>query len=373
MALLIWQDALFAYDNAIALDPSFANAYMKKAKLLAQLGRRTEAENIYATALKINPYSVYIYDERAKLRMLAKDYKGALEDLNRAVDIAPNNVLIRDHLIDDLIALEFYEEALQEIDSLLANGYQIVRELEKKALVLLLTKEIDLCEEILLELLSIDGRSAFAHDLLGVVYLTKNQPSEALTEFNKALSIDSMMVVAYHNRALAHRLLNDKESAMEDLNRALDIRQDLERIYYSRAIVKKEMGNVDAALNDYDRAIKINSEFDDALYNRAYTLKLMGNYAGAMSELEELLFSNPESAEAWNMKGNIKVLYAQYFEAISDYNQAISLNQDFGTAYYNRGLAKLMNNQFTDGCQDLEQALSLDFEKADIKLNAFCR
>lgn len=24
MALLIWQDALFAYDNAIALDPTFA-------------------------------------------------------------------------------------------------------------------------------------------------------------------------------------------------------------------------------------------------------------------------------------------------------------------------------------------------------------
>jgi len=30
MALFNWQDALFAYDNAIAVDPSFATAYMKK-------------------------------------------------------------------------------------------------------------------------------------------------------------------------------------------------------------------------------------------------------------------------------------------------------------------------------------------------------
>lgn len=371
MSLLIWQDALFAYDNAMAIDPTFAQAYMKKAELLAKLGRRTEAEKVYQKALKINPYAAYIYDGRAKMRMLAKDYKGALQDLDTAVGLRRDDAEIRDHLVDDLIAMQLYERAVAEIDSLLAMDYRVIHELEKKALVFMLSDDLDSCLETIETILSIRNDSPFAYDLKGVVHLKEGNPELAVTALSEAIRLDSSMVVAYHNRAIAHRLLGDPQAALHDLNTAIDIRQDMEKVYYSRAILKKEMGNIDDALDDYNTAIRINSEFEDAIYNRAYTLKLMGDYAAAMSDLEEVLFENPESAEAWNMKGNIEVLYAKYSEAIQYYDQALSLDPELASVYYNRGLAKLMNNQFRDGCQDLQTSLDMDFQKAEKKLTAF--
>ena len=74
MSLANWQDALFAYDAAVTMDPTFATAYMKKANLLAKIGRQQEAMKLYDKAIQLNPYSEYVYDTRAKLKMLAMDY-----------------------------------------------------------------------------------------------------------------------------------------------------------------------------------------------------------------------------------------------------------------------------------------------------------
>ena len=89
LSMAIWPEALSAFDNAIILDPSFATAYMKKANLLAKIGRTVEAEQLYAKAIQLNPYSAYIYDSRAKSRMLAQNYKDALSDLQLAVGLPP--------------------------------------------------------------------------------------------------------------------------------------------------------------------------------------------------------------------------------------------------------------------------------------------
>ncbi len=372
MSLLLWPEALQAYDNAVAYDPSFATAHMKKADLLAKLGRTTEAEKVYAQAIKLNPQAAYIYDGRAKLRMLSNDYRGALTDLNTAVGMDRESAEIRDRLVDDLIALEMYEQALLEIDSLVASDFRVGYELEKKALVQLLEGDFAECTATLNTILLLNPRSAFAHDMRGLMLLKEGRVENALDEFTEAIETDPNMVIAYHNRAIAYRLMNNDDAAMADLNMALSIRQDLEKVYYSRALLKKEVGNLQGALQDYDRAIRINDEFEDALYNRAYTLKLLGDKAGALSDLHRILVDSPNSAQAWNMKGNIEVVYAQYPEAVQSYDRALLIDADYAEALYNRGLAKLMYNRVREGCLDLQTSLNLGFARSETKLTAFC-
>ena len=147
MSFANWQEALFAYDNAIAIDPSYSTAFMKKANLLAKIGRNQEALKLYDRAIQLNPYSEYIYDSRAKLKMLAMDYSGALDDLNNAMAIDPSNEKIRDRKVDDLIAMKAYEQALVELDTLIMADYKVVYELERKALVLMLIDSVAECRK----------------------------------------------------------------------------------------------------------------------------------------------------------------------------------------------------------------------------------
>ena len=65
-----FEDAIFSYTNAIATDNAYAEAFMKRSSMLQRLGRTTEAKRDYETALRLNPYSAFVLDEKAKLNYL---------------------------------------------------------------------------------------------------------------------------------------------------------------------------------------------------------------------------------------------------------------------------------------------------------------
>ena len=366
-----WQDALFAYDNAITQDPTFATAYMKKANLLAKIGRRQEAVKLYDRAVQLNPYSEYIYDSRAKLKMLAMDYTGALSDLDKALSINPDDK-IRDHKVDDLIAMKAYEQALVEIDTLINSDYKVGYELERKALVQMMMDSTQECEETVEQLLQVNPNSAMAHDILGLLELKEGKYPKALEHLTKAIELDETFALAYYNRGIAFRYLNNNEAAMNDFNKAIEIRQNLAQFYFTRALVSKAEGEMDDALEDYDKALLLNDNFNAAFYNRAYTLKILGEYTSALSDIDEFLFTDPDSPEAWNLKGNAHTLQSDYLRAIDSYTQAINSNPEYAEAFYNRGLVNVLSIRIPDGCTDLEEAERLGYERSSVKLQAFC-
>lgn len=56
MKLGQFEAAIMAYDNAVAQNPFFAEAYIKRALAKKRLGRNAEAEVDYKTALRFNPF-----------------------------------------------------------------------------------------------------------------------------------------------------------------------------------------------------------------------------------------------------------------------------------------------------------------------------
>lgn len=85
-----WDEGLNYYNEAIALDPSFAPAYREKAELLKDAGRYTQAIEAYAGYKEHNEncrvnqrYAMFVY--------LAKDYKNALIELEKALPCNDKN------------------------------------------------------------------------------------------------------------------------------------------------------------------------------------------------------------------------------------------------------------------------------------------
>lgn len=367
-----WKEAIMAYSNAIAMDQSYATAYMKRATLYQRMGAHKQAVKDYDRAMQLNPDSEYIYDNMAKLRMLAMDYKGALKDINSAITEDPTNGEFLIARIDNLIALSQYRVALRQIEILDEKDQEPKETYERKAIIhLFLEDEVNL-RLYVDSLLMLEPTSAVGHDLKGVYLLKQEDYTNAIEAFTNAIESDSTFALAYYNRAVAYRYSGNAEQAIADLNKSISIRQDIPNVYFVRGLMEKDEGNLDSALTDYQRAINIDGTYADAIFNKAYTLKALGDYTRAFQEAEKIANIPSDSPQNWNLKGNVQVLFGAYSDAIQSYTTAINSSQNYAEAYYNRGIAKIMDMQLSDGCTDLEHSLSIGCKVAKSKIAQFC-
>jgi tetratricopeptide (TPR) repeat protein len=364
-----WTDALAAYTNAVVSDPGFADAYMKRAMLNKRIGANKEADDDYNRAIAINPHSIYIYDQRFKLDLLAIEYfahdqKQSLHDNTSPIQI--------DHEADYYINFNAYENALVLIDSLIGMGFEKEFELEKKALIYFLNDDFISCEKYADSALVISKNSALPHDLKGLSLLKRGACNEAVVAFSKAIEIDPLFSVAYLNRAIAHMRCGKNEEALNDLQTSIEMNQKVASSYYLQGVLLGQKGDIKRSLESYDNALAEDNYYTKALFNRSFTWKMMGDFTKAMDDANTIVELQPESPEYWNLKGNMHMLYADYYEAITSYDNAIMLKPDYAEAYYNRGLAFLMSYTPKRGCEDLNESKRLGYNRAAEAILNFC-
>ena len=364
-----WNDAMLCYGNAINADASFADAFMKRAVLHRKLGMNREADLDYQRPVSLNPGSVYIYDQRFKLNMLAMEYYGSNPSAQAMDNVQP---IALDVLADDWIQRGAYQKAMELTDSLIAMGFEKDFEWEKKALLHLLQGEWVKSGEAADSALMISSTSALAHDLKGLSQLKAGQSALALESFTKAIQLEPNFAVAYFNRASAYIALGDVQMAMKDLEKGFRMNQEASMNRYVQAIAMQPKTNWSEAINTYNDALELDGSNTQILFNRAFTWKMLGDFSKAMEDAQRIVELAPDSPQYWNLKGNMHMMYAEYTEAAECYGRAIGLNAEYAEAYYNRGLAFLMNYDPDNGCMDLNQSAFLGYQRAIETKDLFC-
>lgn len=100
-----WDEGLNYYNEAINVDPNYAPAYREKAELLYKAGRYNPAIEAYAKYLELNN-SCRVQQRYASFIFLTKDYKKAIEELERAKMCNPDNAIIH-----RLLGYSYYESS----------------------------------------------------------------------------------------------------------------------------------------------------------------------------------------------------------------------------------------------------------------------
>src|SRR6266496_2510009 len=107
-----FQDALLAFENAIQLDPTFADGYEGKTSALCALGRYQEALTSVETALQLDPHYAASYNDKGNILYEFKWYEDALNYDGRALQLEPDNIDAFLGRASTLSALGRYQEAL---------------------------------------------------------------------------------------------------------------------------------------------------------------------------------------------------------------------------------------------------------------------
>jgi len=96
-------DALVAFRDAIAMDPTYGRAFLDLATAREASGDAAEAERVLSMALERIPGFPEARARRARLREWRGDGKGAADDLELALDDRPTDLALHNRLVEACI------------------------------------------------------------------------------------------------------------------------------------------------------------------------------------------------------------------------------------------------------------------------------
>jgi tetratricopeptide (TPR) repeat protein len=84
------EEAIAAWDKAIAINPNLASAWHNRGSALGHLSKFTEAIDSFDKALEIDPQDAQTWNDRAHALLKLKRWSEAIESWDKAIDIYPN-------------------------------------------------------------------------------------------------------------------------------------------------------------------------------------------------------------------------------------------------------------------------------------------
>lgn len=194
-----FEEAIIAYDNALVLDPYFAEAYIKRATAKFRLGRTNEAHRDYRQALRLNPYAADLHGYKgsfSRVRVMAFDQITEDNDLDEAIENTPS----------DWLQDQDYHLLLEQVTKLKNSG-------SIPAALHAVTQAIDRNND----------QDPRLFKLRGNLYVLLDDFRRAILDYDHAILLDNGYEEAYFNRGLANLLTNNRPDACSDLEKSIQL------------------------------------------------------------------------------------------------------------------------------------------------------
>jgi tetratricopeptide (TPR) repeat protein len=188
-----WEGAEKEYRRAIELNPSYATAYQWYALDLAGMGRIDEALEMMKRAQDLDPLSLIISLNVARVYYFARDYDRAIEQCRKALEMFPDFALALRRLGQAYSQKQMYPEAIEAFRSAIENSHN-----------------------------DSETMAALAH-----TFALSGRPEEAERILSDMMEMSKTLYVSPYSVARVHTGLGDKEQALDWLEKACEQRHGI--------------------------------------------------------------------------------------------------------------------------------------------------
>ncbi len=276
-----FQDALQAFENAIQMDPTFADAYEGKTSALCALGRYREALNSVETALKLDPGYAASYNDKGDILYEFKSYSDALGYYEHALQLEPDNLEAYLGRATTLCSLGRYQEALAAYDRAIYLDPNVAVAYDGKAWAL---RQLKLYQESLIfseKALKLEPGNALFHMGKGRGLFRLGQYEASLAAFNQAIQCDPTVAQIYDYKADTLYHMRSFNDALHTYEYAIQLDPQLASSYEGKGNVHLNFGHYLEALAAYDQAIKLEPDNGSFMQKRGDVLKILGRLEDA--------------------------------------------------------------------------------------------
>jgi tetratricopeptide (TPR) repeat protein len=285
--------AIAAYQQALALAPDEADIHNNLAMAMRQRGRLTEAITEYQTAIKLNPDMAEVHNNLGI----------ALKDVGQ---------------IDAAIAA--YRRALALKNDMAGAWHNLGFALAHK-------KEFDQAIEAFEHAIAIDPKMVDAHNNLGGALIEKKRFDQAIASLRRALDLNPNFLLAHTNLGKALLSLGNYDHAVACYRRALELasRSPLAqptalmnlRCDLAHALV--EQGNTTEAVELCRQIIAAQPNFPRAHAVLGGALARMHRHSDAIAAYRRAIALRPNDADVHWTLANELLLFGDYAQGWSEY------------------------------------------------------
>ncbi len=236
----------------------------------------SKAQSAYSRAIKADPENADYYYARGKLQMLLAQDSKALADIDKAVELAPNNPAMH----------------------ILKAQYFVYNNLPDSAMLYVQNAAA----------LEMTPKQQAENDLArGDVFRLLGNHQKALENYEKGLAVDTANVEGLENIALVLYHLGDQKQAAHYLQELLKVNPNIMDTYINVGYIYARIGMFIESLSYSDEALKFDPHQPIALANKAYALYKLEDFDQAESAINSSLNNHPDNPFALKTRALINL------------------------------------------------------------------
>jgi tetratricopeptide (TPR) repeat protein len=241
------------------------------------------------------------FARRAAAFAARRDFEHALQDYNKACELAPNEAAYFYHRGLLLLETQKIEQGAADIETSIKLKPDMVEALFVRAEVELKQHATKAAVTDLDAVDRLSPKGAAIRYRLAGLYLQADQPQASIAQLDSWIAShgeDSLLPQALNNRCWNRAALNQAlDKALDDCNRAVRLRPDSTSYLDSRAFVYLRSGAFDKAIADYNAVLKSDPKAAWSLYCRGVAKSRAGKTGDGAADMAAAAALNPRVTE----------------------------------------------------------------------------
>ncbi|CAJ1412727.1 unnamed protein product, partial [Effrenium voratum] len=275
-------------------------------------------------AVALGPDCTQAWRYRALARLQAGDAGAAVEDLTRALEVAPSTNLWEQRASARYSARDF-AGAAEDATKAIEEGAGFRAEIWRRR---------------------------------GLCRLMMQHYEAALADYDMALKLDPCHGLSWRNRGAAKLALGDKRGAELDTSEAIRLHPIADN-FLQRGKIRLECTKYEEAIRDCTEALRMESKAD-AFCVRAVAKKHCQDLRGAVADLDEAIRCRDFHVKARELRAETKLGLGMLEETILDCDQAIPYMPDPSVLLCCRGNAYFRKGNYQSAAEDFKTVLQYD-------------
>jgi cellulose synthase operon protein C len=354
-----YREAALEFQNAIKIDPRFAEAHYQLAQCFIKEGLWKGALAELSTTVNLEPQNWQAQIDLGNLELAGHQYQQAEDRASLVLLSKPDDVNAHTLLALALSGAGDAKNALAEMRKVIALAPDKASSYQDQAAVLLAAKQVAAAEDSYKRAVSLEPNSAAPLISLGDFYARQLRFPDAETAFQRAIAIDPRNPTARGSLAEVYLADGKEDAAVDVLKRAKADLRDNPAAYLMLGEFYARTGQTDKAYAEFSDLYRDHPK--DPLVLSGYIQALIA--ADHLDEAQRLndqaLKENPNSATGLLAKGQILLEEGRAADSAAVFQSVVGNEPNNAFAHYCLGLAENATGHSAEALNEFEQAVKL--------------